>query len=55
MNSKKIVVEVNGADIGQLYRRLREIAEQIARDETDGVMNDGPDGDYEYHVYDVEK
>lgn len=51
---KRINVEINGKDIGQLYRRLRDIAEQIAQGEKMGVMDDGPDGDYEYDVIDLD-
>ena len=40
------MVEATGEDVGQLYRRLREVAEQIAQGQTDG--------DYEYHIYDLE-
>lgn len=53
MRAKRIVVEVNGDDIGQLYRNLRDIAELIAKGETEGVMNDGADGEYEFYIYDL--
>ena len=54
MRKKRIVVEVNGDNVGQLYRNLRLVAKQIASGETGGVMNDGADGEYEYHIYDLE-
>lgn len=53
--TKKIIVEVTGENVGQLYRRLLEIAERIAQGHVDGVMNDGPDGDYEYRIYELDK
>lgn len=34
-------------------RRLRYIADLIAKGETDGVDNGNPEGDHEFHIYDI--
>lgn len=53
MRNLRIVVEAEGDDVGQLYRQLRHIAELIARGETEGVVNEGLDGEREFHLYDL--
>jgi hypothetical protein len=50
---KKIIVEVDGTDIGVLYRRLRYIAEEIKAGAEDGVENGNPEGDHEFHIYEI--
>lgn len=47
------MVEVNGDDIGVLYRRLRHIADLIVQGATDGVENGNPEGDHEFHIYEI--
>lgn len=51
---KQIQVEVTGADVGQIYRQLRVIAEHVREGHHDGVMDGGPDGDWEYHLHELE-
>lgn len=48
----QLQVEINGETPGDLYRRLRAIADDIRDGQVDGVDND-PDLSHEYHVWDM--
>jgi len=50
----QIQVEISGRTTGELYRRLRAIADDIRDGQVDGVDND-PELSHEYHVWELEK
>lgn len=48
------MVEVDGSSFEQMARRLREIADHLDKGYTDGVVEHGDDGTYEFHVYAIQ-
>lgn len=57
----RIQVEVDGGTVGDLYRRIRAIAEEISQGGTEsdqeyqGGFGDGPMYASDYHLFEVEE
>ena len=54
MANYKLVIEINTSSAKEASQIAREIGFEVAGGSTDGVENDGPNGEqWEYHLYET--